>query len=185
MSSTRNRTRAHILKTAASVLADCPTASLGDVAEKAGVGRSTLHRYFPERSGLTAAVVDEAIEQIRLAVTEAALDRDDTLTALRRAVHAWLEIGPWLQYLFNTGHLLAEQDRVNQELDSANKPLTDLLERGRKEGLLDAGVTVDWLMGVFWALLYTGWELAKEGTLPRHDVAANIIRTMENGIMSR
>ena len=47
----RTRTRRAILEAAMVVLAENGTASLADIASAAEVGRSTLHRYFPERSG--------------------------------------------------------------------------------------------------------------------------------------
>ncbi|MEU1179064.1 helix-turn-helix domain-containing protein [Streptomyces sp. NPDC005820] len=49
-------TRRAILDAAITLLATDPTASLSEVAAAAGVGRTTVHRYFPERSDLLAAI---------------------------------------------------------------------------------------------------------------------------------
>ncbi len=44
---TRNRTERAILEAAVSVLARDRAATLPQIAQAAGVGRTTLHRYFP------------------------------------------------------------------------------------------------------------------------------------------
>ncbi|TGJ95488.1 TetR family transcriptional regulator, partial [Actinotalea fermentans ATCC 43279 = JCM 9966 = DSM 3133] len=57
----RARTRRAILDAAVSVFSSNQAASLGEVAQAAQVGRSTLHRYFPERADLMRAVGAEAL----------------------------------------------------------------------------------------------------------------------------
>lgn len=59
-SATRERTRKAILDAAVSVFASKPAATLSEIASAAKVGRTTLHRYFPERSDLVDAVAAEA-----------------------------------------------------------------------------------------------------------------------------
>ena len=55
----RARTRQAILSAAIEVLGQNPSAALSDIAAAADVGRTTLHRYFPERSDLLRAVAAE------------------------------------------------------------------------------------------------------------------------------
>ncbi|WP_159149695.1 TetR family transcriptional regulator, partial [Dietzia lutea] len=45
----RARTRSAILDAAVEVLAEDRQASMADIATAAQVGRTTVHRYFPER----------------------------------------------------------------------------------------------------------------------------------------
>ena len=45
----RDRTRAALLSAAIDVLTDNTAASMGEIAKAAGVARSTLNRYFPDR----------------------------------------------------------------------------------------------------------------------------------------
>jgi serine phosphatase RsbU (regulator of sigma subunit) len=53
------RNRERIVKAAARVLAQSPSASLEDVATAAGVSRTTIYRHFPDRDSLIAASEDE------------------------------------------------------------------------------------------------------------------------------
>ena len=65
----RGRTRRAIIDAAISVLAANPAAPLGDIAEAAGVGRSTLHRHFSERGDLMRAVALHVHEVSTAAIT--------------------------------------------------------------------------------------------------------------------
>lgn len=70
-SGTRVRTRRAILDAAVSALTRNPQAALADIALVANVGRSTVHRYFPERSDLLAAIGTDATEKIAAATVRA------------------------------------------------------------------------------------------------------------------
>ena len=71
-SATRTRTRQAILAAAVTVFARDPSAALGEVAAAAGVGRTTLHRYFPERSDLLSALATHLLEAVAAAMERAA-----------------------------------------------------------------------------------------------------------------
>ena len=62
-----------------------PSAALGEVAAAAGVGRTTLHRYFPERSDLLSALVVHVLEQVAAAMERAAPTHGPAPAALGRA----------------------------------------------------------------------------------------------------
>lgn len=72
-SATRERTRKAILDAAVSVFASKPAATLSEIASAARVGRTTLHRYFPERSDLVDAVAAEATRAVGEAAAAARL----------------------------------------------------------------------------------------------------------------
>ena len=89
----RSRTRKAILDAATGVLATNPAASLSDIATAASVGRSTLHRYFPERSELIRAVALYVHEMCIVAIDKAEQACGPPLPALRRVGESQLDLG--------------------------------------------------------------------------------------------
>ncbi|HZA82441.1 MAG TPA: TetR/AcrR family transcriptional regulator [Actinomycetes bacterium] len=174
----RNRTRRAILGAAASVLARDRSATLADIAEAAEVGRSTLHRYFPDREGLLEAVVEDSLETLDRAVAEAALDQGPPLEAMRRLFTAMVEVGDRILFLFGDPRVLEGR----QDPEPSDRPVIELIERGQAEGVFDRQVGAGWIEHVLWALVYTAAEEAANGRLPRHGVTATAIRTFEHGI---
>lgn len=57
------------------------TAPLDLVVERAGVGRATLYRNFPDRTALVEAMLQRTVERIRAHIAELG-DRDDALFEL-------------------------------------------------------------------------------------------------------
>lgn len=177
----RARTRSAILRAAATVLAHDRNAPLSAVAEAAAVGRSTLHRYFPEREELLAATYQEALSEIGRAMDEAAVEEGPALEAMRRVVAAHVEAGDWVTFAFG--------DTANEAFDDAPSGtdpepdiLTDLVKRGQREGAFDPDADPNWVVQVLWALVFTGLERAERGHMPRHSVAPTVVRTLERGI---
>ncbi|MET0134101.1 MAG: TetR/AcrR family transcriptional regulator [Kibdelosporangium sp.] len=181
-SQTRSRTRRAILAAAASVLAQNRSATLPEVAEAAGVGRTTLHRYFPDRDALINAAVQDSVQAIDDAVTEARLDEGSPLEAMRRLVMAYLHVGDRLVFLFNDPHVMRGYGVENTGEPPDADPVAALIGRGQEAGLFDPELSPQWIQHVLWALVYTGIEEISNGTLSRHGAAATVTRTLERGI---
>ncbi|MFD8558658.1 TetR/AcrR family transcriptional regulator [Streptosporangium canum] len=182
-SGTRNRTRRAILAAAASTLARDRKATLADIAGAAQVGRSTLHRYFADRNELMAAAIVDSFRAVEDAVREAAIDQGPPLEAMRRLLTAMVDVGDRLAFLFGDPRVLEEFTDCF-EPDMSVPTTTDLIRRGQDEGVFDRASSPEWIQHVIWAVTYTGWEAAEKGELPRHGVAATVIRTFENGMVT-
>lgn len=150
LSPTASRTRRSILTAAISLMAARPEAPMTDIAEAAGVSRSTLHRYFPDRTALGAAMDELAQSAWIDAVRSARLEEDSGLEAFRRLcaelldrldVLAWWMVRPdsW------------EDDEEPTAEDAA---IISALSRGREDGSIDPAIRSDWLQNMMWAVLY-------------------------------
>ncbi|SHF83394.1 TetR/AcrR family transcriptional regulator [Streptoalloteichus hindustanus] len=181
MSGARSRTRHAILRAAASVLARDRGATLPAIAEAANVGRTTLHRYFPDREALIRETVDDSVEVLTRSVQDAAPHEGPPLEALRRVVTAFVDVGDRLMFLFGDPRVL-ESTGPSTHPVAPDDPVLDLIRRGQAEGVFDPELSPFWIRHALWSLVYTGCEDAANGMMPRHGVAAVVIRTLEHGI---
>ena len=180
-SGTTARTRRAILDAAVHAYAADRGAPLGDIAKAAGVGRSTLHRYFADRSALVRALVEDAVTAVERCFAEAALDQDSPAEAFQRLVPALFELGPRLNFLFNetTGsEELWEETRWEQ----VHAPVGALFVRGQRAGVLDPEIDAEWFVRTLWYLMAAGWEAAQEGAFPKHRAIALVTRTLRHGL---
>lgn len=182
-SGTRTRTRRAILAAAAAEFALDRNATLPAVAASAGVGRTTLHRYFPDRQALITATVHDSVEAIGQAVVDAALDQGTPAEAMRRLVTAMITVGDRLMFLYGDPRVLEDHDSPDAVLTAQNDAVMGLIERGQREGVFDAEVSAEWIQHTLWALVYAGCEGVERGRLPRHGVASTVVRTFERGIL--
>ncbi|MFL1375898.1 TetR/AcrR family transcriptional regulator [Nocardiopsis protaetiae] len=181
----RNRTRRAILAAAATVLGRDRNAPLAAVAEAADVGRSTLHRYFPDREELVAATFEDSIAELGRVMEQVRPEEGPADEALCRVVNGHVEVGD--RILFAFGDTATAQRYGGYEPGEPEEPevLVRLFERGQAEGVFDPDADPAWMVHVMWALLFTGLERARAGRLSPQAVAPLVLRTLENGVTAR
>ncbi|MDT5106440.1 MAG: TetR/AcrR family transcriptional regulator, repressor for lfrA [Mycobacterium sp.] len=176
----RSRTRRAILDAAMSVLADNPAASLGDIATAARVGRSTLHRYFAERSDLLHALARHVHQLSNAAIEHAEPDCGPAVEALRRVVECQLDLGPIVPFIFNEPTIGADPE-LAALLDTGDEVIVDVLNRASTRG---AAGPPDWPRLVFWALLEAGYQAIKRNSAPRVQIVDAIMASLTEGTIN-
>lgn len=182
-SGTRARTRRAIIDAAVEVLSERPTATLSDVADVAGVARSTLHRYFADRAELVTALTEHALERGDAALAEAAIDTGPPADAMRRLARSYFELGP-LMLLVVSGKLEGADDSMWQRFESPDDPMITLIERGLADGTFEPAFDVEWIRSTFWAVVYSGWEVVSHGQMPRQTAIGTVVRTLEKALLA-
>lgn len=141
---------------------------MAEVADEAGVSRSTLYRYFPGRDdvllGLMLARIDAALEELLRSLRHP----EDPARSLPEMVLARVESvegDPLNEALF-----AAESTAVATALELGSQPIVDVLLRhygpllqrwkdaGRIHPDLDSGSTVQWLHTTTLFLLAPAWR---------------------------
>ena len=59
------RNREAVIEAALAILPDEPNASMATIAERSGLGRTTVYRHFPARNDLILALFERVIEEAR------------------------------------------------------------------------------------------------------------------------
>jgi TetR/AcrR family transcriptional repressor of mexCD-oprJ operon len=177
------RNRAALLEAAAEVLAVEPSASLAEVAARAGLGRATLYRHFESREALRAAIREEALLQASEALDAASLDAFPAREAVGRAVSALVPLGMRFRIL------LAEGADADPEFlaarDTALRPLWKVLERGLTEGDLDPAARPAWVAMMLAGLLVTAARAAAAGVIPVEQAGELVCRALFDGFGAR
>lgn len=176
----RARTRRAILDAAVETLTKQPNASLADIAAAANVGRTTVHRYFPERSDLIDAVSADALEKVAQATVRARIDEGPVPAALARLCQEYFEFGDLFMLLFMMPDLLTRPEW--QEETESDRVLVNLVKRGHAEGTVDPNMPAEWVQQLLWSLLYTAWEQIREYNAPKHDALSLCLRTLAKAI---
>jgi len=88
----QERRRGQILDAATSVFAEqgFATADVQEIADKTGVGKGTIYRYFPSKEELFLAAVDHGMRNLKLAVDAAAASAKQPLDRIAEGVLAYL-----------------------------------------------------------------------------------------------
>jgi TetR/AcrR family transcriptional regulator, repressor for lfrA len=176
----RERTRRAILDAAMSVVGEHPAAPVADIAAAANVGRSTVHRYFPERTDLIRALAIHVHAISSAAIAAADPSNGPAIEALRRVVDCQLDIGPIASYIYNDPTVISDPELM-AHLDTGDEAIVEVLARVGTDG---SNTPPGWARRVFWALLQAGYEAAKADGAPRHQIVDAIMASLTQGIIN-
>lgn len=175
LSRTASRTRRSIMTAAIAVFATRPEAPMTDVAEAAGVARSTLHRYFPDRESLRVAI-DELAHSARVdAVRSARLEEDSGLEAFRRLC---AELMDRLDVLAWWMTVITPDAWEDDSADPADAEILSAFARGQEDGSIDPAMRPDWLNSIMWAVLYAVQSIPGTSGMTTFDAREQGMRTL-------
>ncbi len=160
------------------MLASDPSASLADVARRAGLGRATLYRHFPSREALRDAIRQEALARAEAVLAGAGLDDLTPREGVRRAAEALVPLGMRFRVLLAEGadvdpEFVAARDRVLA-------PLLGLV--GRVSAERGGSVNPAWAGMVTTTLLVTAARAADAGVIAPEEAADLVARTLFEGL---
>jgi AcrR family transcriptional regulator len=176
-----DRTRRALLDAAVTVLTKDSAASLAEVASVAGVGRTTLHRYYPTREGLIRALVEDALDRVAEAIASATPEDGPALDALQRVTDTVVPLGPSLAFLHAEPDQYNARDLIRRWYD-ALEPVARAVERGQLEGSIRGDLPVKWIVDAYSGLILTAWDVADEGRIWLHDAPRLVMTTLVGGI---
>lgn len=165
--------RRDLLDVAAEVLTHDPTASLGDVAAAAGIGRTTLHARYPKRIDLLLAIGHDSVRRVADAIAAASLPGQSAgaaeyPAALRRLTEALVPIGARTHFLLRQPSLDADPD-LAAAIAAGDEPLEDFIRRAQHAGAIDPGAAPWWVLSLLFAVTYSAWEGVAAGRLAAVD----------------
>lgn len=177
------RNRSAILEAAVDVLAVEPSASLAEVAQRAGVGRATLYRHFESRESLRAAIREEALARAGAALADAGLEGCGAREGIARAASVLVPLGMRFRILLAEGAdndpaFVAARTEVLQ-------PLVQLVVRGVAEGEFEPTVDPGWAALVLAGVLMSAVRAAAAGLVSVEEAAELVPATLFDGLGAR
>jgi AcrR family transcriptional regulator len=181
---TSPRTRGRILAAAAELLARDTGASLAQIGAAAGVGRTTVHRYFPTREGLIEVLAVESMRAVRDALIECRLDDGSVPEVLGRIADAVLPLAAELRYL-DTAQGVWELPELRRVWDAIVGDLDRLVERGQRDRDLRADVPAALVVNAFVGALWGVDEGIREGRIAPAGASRRLVALLLDGITTQ
>ena len=172
------RNRDAILDAALERLTADPSASMGDIAKAAGVGRVTVYGHFSSREQLIESVLIRTIERSEAELAGIDLD-GDPVAALDRLVRRSWRIVDRFHRLLGVAEESLSNDRILAHHGEPMARVQALIERGQRAGAMRRDLSAEWLTTCFHALLHAAAGELRAGHLAEADadrvVAATVV----------
>jgi AcrR family transcriptional regulator len=171
------RNIAAILDAARDALIDDPDATIAQIAKRAGVGRVTLYGHFATR----AELIDAVFAQVS-AEADAVLDGVDTsgdpVEALARLVNATWRLVHRSRSLVAAVERELPAERVREHHDRHLARGTELIRRGRAQGVFRSDLPEQWLATTMYTLMHAAAAEVRAGRLDGAHAGPTVAATL-------
>ncbi|WP_327298041.1 TetR/AcrR family transcriptional regulator [Streptomyces sp. NBC_01197] len=179
------RTVQAILTAAERVLSAQPAATMEQIAEAAGVARTTVHRRFATREALVEALTAWATQQFHQAVESARPDSTPPLVALYQVTANALRVK--ISWGFAMSRTAPENPEVARIHADVLGRCDRLFRRARDAGVLRADADLDWTRRVYYALIHEAAQSRTEPAGPDDaddvdELATRVVDTLLRGM---
>jgi AcrR family transcriptional regulator len=170
------RTMRAILDAAHRVLAGDPTATLQQIADEAGVARTTVHRRFANREALQDALVMDMLARVETVIDSSRPETAPPLVALHEMSAGYIRIkSHWRVGLVTESTAPDTVERIKAKHRAMFQRLVDA-------GVIAADTDLEWAAQVYFALLHEAVERrATTGDDP-DTLAALVTSTLVGGL---
>ena len=145
-----------MIDAAIELLAVQEDASVQEIADASGVGRTTVYRHFPTRDDLFAAMFERAVEFSRERTSEALSDSATVEDNLRALAATMIDFGLEFRFLLSNAAVGKPVLKVGRE--SPESPVRMYMETARQRGELRSDFPVQWMMSVGQSLMIVALE---------------------------
>lgn len=170
-----------ILDAATELLANKPTASLSEIADHAGIGVATLHRYVESREQLmlqlclrVTKVVGETIKRL----VEETKDEEAYIPAL---VEELIPMGDKIHYLTNEASLYYSEEMAAAEREIL-EPVRASIRSLQQKGIMRQDLDSEWILNVLYSLLILTWQQVQQGNIAKNAAAKLVLDTLYRGV---
>ncbi|KGN37194.1 TetR/AcrR family transcriptional regulator [Knoellia subterranea] len=178
------RSIAAILDAAIACLRDDPSASLGEIAKAAGVGRVTVYSHFSNRAELLQAVLDETMRRSHESLEDVDLSGAPT-EALTSLVGASWTIVDEFRAVLHAAQRELPADAVHDAHGQVMERLRGVVERGRSSGDFRTDVPTDWLVTTVVTLVHGAADEVRAGRFGMDEAAGYLTSTVLSALAPR
>lgn len=147
-------------------LAANPQASMIELSQSIGVGRTTLYRHFGDREALVAAAARLGARRFGEAVMKARPGEGTGLAALERICAELFTLPDVLTLLFADNPIITDEtfaeaaaesrSGAESRADAEDDPLEAVIARGQADGSIDEGVPIGWAAAFVYLTIGSG-----------------------------
>ena len=169
-----------ILDAATELLVEKPTASLNEIAEYAGIGIATLHRYIENRDQLILQLGLRSSQVFRETIKQIPLDEENIESYISQLIEALIPLGAKIYFLAHESTLYYSQEMMEAE-EEVKEPIRHSIQVLQRKGYLRADMNSEWILNVLYSLLFMTWQQVQEGHIAKRSAASLLLDTLYHG----
>ncbi|QOS79436.1 TetR/AcrR family transcriptional regulator [Paenibacillus sp. JNUCC31] len=169
-----------ILDEATKCLIENPSASMHEIAESAGIGIATLHRYVESREQLMIHLGFRAIEVVAETMQDIKMDEENYEAYIPELIKELIPLGDKI-YFLNHDVTVNSDKEIEKEDQILREPLLNAIGLLQQKGHFREDVDKNWIVNVLYSLLFLTWQQVAEGNIAKNSAADLLVNTFYHG----
>jgi AcrR family transcriptional regulator len=169
-----------LLELATSCLARNPNASLLEIADFAGVGIATLHRYFPSRDELLHAISSKALDLVEDAIGKVDFNQADIRLFFHQIITELIPLGDRVYFLAADIFVVLDEELSNREMKIAQR-FIDKLTESQVNRQLRTDLKAEWMYDMMYHTIFLIWKNVHAGKIAAKDAPELVVSTLLDG----
>ncbi|MCR8842289.1 TetR/AcrR family transcriptional regulator [Paenibacillus sp. SC116] len=170
-----------ILDAATEILVNKPTASMNDIADFAGIGIATLHRYVENREQLFVQLALRSIKVVGEILSHISKDDEHIETYIPTVVEELIPYGDKIHFLIQDHQFFCNEEILEAEARIL-EPIKEVIETLQQRGSIRQDMSSEWILNVFYSILILTWQQVQSGHVAKRSAAKLVIDTLFHGV---
>jgi AcrR family transcriptional regulator len=141
-----------LLRATATCLSRSPNASIGEIAQEAGLGRVTVYGHFSSREALIEATLAWLLDEGEAVLSQLDLTGDPR-TALTRLIEPSWQLTADAAAVLEAARSVLPAERIREMHTRPARRVERLIRRGQAEGVFRTDVPRSWLVNTLYHLI--------------------------------
>ncbi|WP_036605611.1 TetR/AcrR family transcriptional regulator [Paenibacillus assamensis] len=170
-----------ILDAATEILVNKPTASMNDIADYAGIGIATLHRYVECREQLFGQLALRSITVVGEILNQIPKNDEHIEAYIPTVVEELIPYGDKIHFLIQDNHLYCNEEILAAEAKIL-EPIREVIETLQQRGSIRQDMNSEWILHVFYSVLILTWQQVQSGHVAKRSAAKLVLDTLFHGV---
>ncbi len=169
-----------LLELATTCLARNPNASLLEIAEFAGVGIATLHRYFPSRDDLLHAISSKALDLVEESIEKVDFNQPDIRLFFIQIITELIPLGDRIYFLAADIFAVLDEELTKREMKIAQR-IIEKLKESQVDKQLRTDLKAEWMYDMMYHTIFLIWKYVHDGKMAAKDAPELVVSTLLDG----
>ncbi|HKJ36107.1 MAG TPA: TetR family transcriptional regulator [Solirubrobacterales bacterium] len=177
------RNREAVIEAALTALAADTNASIADIADAAGVGRTTVYRHFENRDELIVALFQRVITDAQIATAKVIEGGGSVADTLRALGPVMIEIGERFRFLH--AHLELGAEALAESKEIPDDPVRLFLVAAQEDGQIRSDAPLGWVQSLMQSSAMAAMDQIDVGALDSQTAGVLLGETFVAALLPR
>lgn len=179
------KSRNALIQVGLELLLQKPDASLSEIAEQAGVGRTTLYRQFTSRDELIQSIALRCLQELDEVTADIAARSKSYTQVIELLFVDAMTLPDRLRFLATFWAVVGRDPVIAQHEKQKANEISEVIEYAKKEGNIDPVIPTGWIVDLIDNLLLVAWKLVDDSSYTPEQAAKLMTKTLFDGIRPR